>query len=148
MKKLPLVFRQIMLLLLITGIAACAGKDKQEKTPDRMTELLRQEILKVVTDTDRANEAAELTDMLRQAFAEAEKQYEKDFATFRSLNANYDASKDKFQAFFMNMNTQARARQARVLAIHTKMKTLITAEEWKQLSDVRKDALEVDLKQL
>lgn len=148
MKKLPVVFRRLILLLLITGVAACAGKDKQEKTPDRMTELLRQEILTVVTDTDRANEAAKLADKLRQTFAEAEKQYEKDFATFRSLNANYDAKETAFQGFFMNMNTQARARQARVLAINTKMKTLITAEEWKQLSDVRKDALEVDLKQL
>jgi len=45
----------------------------------------------------------------------------------------------------MNINTQARARQARVIAIRTKMKTLLTADEWAQLKKVREDALKADL---
>ena len=50
MNKFPIVLRRIFLLLLITGLAACAGKDKQEKTPDHVTGQLSQEILKTVTD--------------------------------------------------------------------------------------------------
>jgi len=139
-------YRRLTLsLMLVIGLSACAGKDKQDETPDRMTELLRQEILTIVTDTDRANEAAELADKLRQTFVEAEKQLEKDIATFRSLNANYDARENAFQGLFMNINTQARARQARVIAIRTKMKTLLTADEWAQLKKVREDALKADL---
>lgn len=132
-------------LMLVIGLSACAGKDKQDKTPDRMTELLRQEILAIVTDTDRANEAAELADKLRRTFVEAEKQLEKDIATFRSLNANYDARENVFQGLFMNINTQARTRQARVLAIRTKMKTLLTADEWKQLKKARENALKENI---
>jgi len=49
-------YRRLTLsLMLVIGLSACAGKDKQDETPDRMTELLRQEILTIVTDTDRAN---------------------------------------------------------------------------------------------
>jgi hypothetical protein len=148
MKKLPIVFRQIFLLLLITGLAACAGKDKQEKTPDYVTGQLRQEILKTVTDPERASQAAELADSLKQIFAESDKQYKTDFETFQSINANFDATDAELQAFFDRINSQAKNRQARVLAIHEKMRTLLTAEEWKQLNDAREDALKVDLKLL
>ena len=148
MKKLPIVFRRIFLLLLITGLAACAGKDKQEKTPDHVTDQLRQEILKTVTDPERASQAASLAESLKQIFAESDKQYKTDFETFQSINANFDATDAELQDFFDRINSQAKNRQARVLAIHEKMRTLLTAEEWKQLNDAREDALKVDLKLL
>jgi len=148
MKKLPIVFRRIFLLLLITGLAACAGKDKQEKTPDHVTDQLRQEILKTVTDPERASQAAALAESLKQIFAESDKQYKTDFETFQSINANFDTTDAELQAFFDRINSQAKNRQARVLAIHEKMRTLLTAEEWKQLNDAREDALKVDLKLL
>lgn len=148
MKKLPIVFRRIFLLLLITGLAACTGKDKQEKTPDHVTGQLHQEILKTVTDPERASQAASLAESLKQIFAESDKQYKTDFETFQSINANFDTTDAELQAFFDRINSQAKNRQARVLAIHEKMRTLLTAEEWKQLNDAREDALKVDLKLL
>jgi hypothetical protein len=135
-------------LVLILGLSACAGKDKKEDTPDQMTEQFRQEIYSTVADPERANKAAKLADKLRELFVDAEQQYKKDFDTFRSLNANYDAKETAFQGFFMNMNNQARARQKRVLEVHAKMQKLLTAEEWGKLEDARKKALKVDLKQL
>lgn len=148
MKKSPIVLRRIFLLLLITGLAACAGKDKQEKTPDHVTGQLHQEILKTVTDPERTSQAASLAESLKQIFAESDKQYKTDFETFQSINANFDATDAELQAFFDRINSQAKNRQARVLAIHEKMRTLLTAEEWKQLNDAREDALKVDLKLL
>ena len=148
MKKSPIVLRRIFLLLLITGLAACAGKDKQEKTPDHVTGQLHQEILKTVTDPERTSQAASLAESLKQIFAESDKQYKTDFETFQSINANFDTTDAELQAFFDRINSQAKNRQARVLAIHEKMRTLLTAEEWKQLNDAREDALKVDLKLL
>jgi len=148
MKTLAVVYRRIFLLLLITGLVACAGKDKKEDTPDQMTEQFRQEILSTVADPERANKAAKLADKLRELFVDAEQQYKKDFETFRSLNANYDAKETAFQGFFMNMNNQARARQKRVVEIHAKMQKVLTAEEWAKLEDARKKALQTDLKLL
>ena len=137
--------RLALLLILAPGLFACAGKDKKDETPDAMTEQFRQEILSTVTDPDRAKKAANLADQLRQLFADAERQYKKDFETFRSLNANYETKETAFQGFFMNMNNQARARQQRVLEVHAKMQKLLTPEEWKQLEKARKNALKVDL---
>ena len=148
MKKSPIVLRRIFLLLLITGLAACAGKDKQEKTPDHVTGQLHQEILKTVTDPERTSQAASLAESLKQIFAESDKQYKTDFETFQSINANFDATDAELQAFFDRINSQAKNRQARVLAIHEKMRALLTVEEWKQLNDAREDALKVDLKLL
>jgi hypothetical protein len=135
-------------LILVPGLSACAGKDTKEDTPDQMTEQFRQEILSTVTDPERADKAARLADKLRELFVDAEQQYKKDFGTFRSLNANYDAKETAFQGFFMNMNNQARARQKRVLEVHVKMQKLLTAEDWEKLEDARKKALKVELKQL
>ena len=138
--------RQLALLLILAlGLSACAGKDKKEQTPDAMTEQFRKEILQTVSDSDRAQKAAKLADRLRLLFVDAEKQYKKDFETFRSLNANYDTRESAFQGLFMNMNNQARARQNRVLEIHAKMQKLLTAEEWEQLEKARKKALKVEL---
>ena len=135
-------------LILVLGLSACAGRDTKEDTPDQMTVQFRQEILSTVTDPERADKAARLANKLRELFVDAEQQYKKDFETFRSLNANYDAKETAFQGFFMNMNNQARARQKRVLEVHVKMQKLLTAEEWEKLEDARKKALKVDLKQL
>ena len=139
------IYRLTLVLVLITGLAACAGKDKQEKTPDQMTEQLRQETLKYVTDSDRANKAAELTEQLRQIFVEAHEQSKTDIETYRAINANFDATEADFKAFFESINNKARNRHGRVLAIHSKLKTLLTEEEWKKLNDARKDALKTDL---
>ena len=148
MTRVSGIQRLSLALILITGLAACAGKDKKEDTPDQMTEQFRQEILSTVDDPDRADKAAKLADRLRQLFIDAEKQYTKDFQTFRSLNANYDAKETAFQGFFMNMNNQARARQKRVLEIHAKMQKVLTADEWQQLNKAREDALKTNLKLL
>ena len=148
MKKLPIVLRPIFLLLLITGLAACAGKDKVEATPENMTEGLRQEILNIVNDTGRANQAAELADQLRQIFVDAQTQSKVDVDDFHALSHNFDATDAEFNAFFDGINSRGKERQSRVLKVHEKMKSLLTAKEWAQLEDAREDALKVDLKLL
>ena len=148
MKSLAIVFRRIFLLLLITGIAACAGKDKAEATPDNVTEQLRQEILNTVADKDRANKAAALAESLRHVFVDAYEQSKKDIEAFHSLQANYETTDAEFNAFFDGINTRGKERQKRVLAIHEEMKAQLTASEWAKLEDAREDALKVDLKLL
>jgi len=149
MKTLPVRLRRIFLLLLISGLAAaCAGKDKAEATPKNMTEQLRQEILNTVADKDRANKAAALAENLRYIFVDAHAQSKKDIEAFHSLQANYDTTDAEYNAFFDGINTRGKERQKRVLAIHEKMKALLTAKEWTKLEDVREDALKIDLKLL
>jgi hypothetical protein len=148
MKNLSMVMRLIILLMLITGLAACAGEDKVEATPANMTELLRQEILDTVADADRANEAAELGAQLRRIFVDAQAQSTKDVEMFHSIISNMDSTDKDFNTFFDDMNARAKKRQSQVLSINTKMKSLLTAKEWQQLEDAREKALKADLKLL
>ena len=148
MKTLAVHLRRILLLLLITGLVACAGKDKVEATPDNMTEQLRQEILNTVADKDRANKAAALAENLRYIFVDAHEQSKKDIEAFHLLQAKYDTTDAEFNAFFDGINARGKERQKRVLAINEEMKAQLTASEWAKLEDVREDALKIDLKQL
>lgn len=148
MKLLPTINRLILLVFLAAGMAACAGKDKVEPTPENMTEQLRQEILNIVSDSVRANEAAELTIQLKQIFVDAHTQSKADVDDFHALRRNFDTMDAEFNAFFDGINSRGKERQSRVLSIHEKMKNLLTTKEWAQLEDARKDALEVDLKLL
>ena len=148
MKNLSIVMRLMFLLMLTTGLAACAGKDKVEATPDNMTELLRQEILDTVADADRANEAAELATQLRQIFVDAQAQRKRDIEMFHSIISNMDSTDKDFNTFFDDMNARTKKRQSQVLIINTKMKSLLTAKEWQQLEDAREKALKADLKLL
>ena len=148
MKALPVRFYRLSLLLLMTGLFACAGNDKVEATPENMTELLRQEILATVDDVDRANQAAELAEQLKQVFVGAHEQSKKDVDTYRSLNANFDSTDEDFKKYFDGINARGKERQEEVVTIHEKLKSLLTAEEWQLLEDARKKALKIDLKLL
>ena len=148
MKLLSTINRLILLVFLAAGLAACAGKDKVEDTPENMTEQLRQEVLKTVSDPDRAKQAAELTDQLKHIFVAAHTQLKIDIDDFYALNRNFDTTDAEFNAYFDGINTRGRQRQSRVLDIHVKMKALLTAKEWAQLEDAREDALKVDIKLL
>ena len=148
MKLFPAINRLILLVLLTAGIVACAGKDKVEATPENMTEQFRQEILKIVSDADRAKQAAELADQLKQIFVDSHAQSKVDVDDFHALSRNFDTTDAEFNAFFDGINSRGKQRQSRVLDIHEKMKGLLTAKEWAQLEDARGDALKVDIKLL
>ena len=148
MKLSPTINRLILLVLLAAGMVACAGKDKVEATPENMTEQFRQEILKIVSDADRAKQAAELADQLKQIFVDSHAQLKVDIDAFHALNRNFDTTDAEYNTFFDGINSRGQERQSRVLNIHEKMKGLLTAKEWAQLEDTREDALNVDLKLL
>ena len=148
MKFLSTINRLILLVLLAAGLVACAGKDKVEATPENMTEQFRQEILKIVSDAERAKPAAELADQLKQIFVDSHAQLKVDIDDFHALNRNFDTTDAEYNAFFDGINSRGKERQSHVLGIHEKMKALLTAKEWSQLEYAREDALNVDIKLL
>ncbi len=141
-------FRLVLVLTLGLGLTACAGKDKASETPDQLTEQYRQEILSTVDDADRAEQAAALAEQLRQVFVAEQRQLQVDMKTFQSMNADFDTTEAQFQAFFEGLNAHKEARQGQVVAIHSKLQALLTADEWKKLKHARKDALKIDLRLL
>jgi hypothetical protein len=142
------LYQPMLILILAVGLTACAGKDKKDPTPDQVTGQLRQEILSTVSDPARAEDAAALAEQLRQLFVAAQSQVKDDMKTYDSMNADFNSTRAQFETFFDGVNTRAQARQDKVVAIHSKMQALLTAEEWKQLKHARKKALKTDLKLL
>jgi hypothetical protein len=59
-----------------------------------------------------------------------------------------DSTDKDFNTLFDDMNARTKKRQSQVLSINTKMKSLLTAEEWQLLHDAREKALKADLKLL
>jgi hypothetical protein len=59
----------------------------------------------------------------------------------RSLNANYDATEEEFQAAFREFNGRQKNRQDRVLEINQRAKNLTTEEEWNALAKKHEEML-------
>ena len=82
-----------------------------------------------------------MVDQLERLVKEANNDRKVHDDTIRSLNANYYATEDEFQAAFSAFNARQKDRQARVLDVNQRTKALTTEEEWKALAKVREDLL-------
>lgn len=92
-------------------------------------------INRTVKDPDKAKQvnvlAGEIIKELR-AIREQQRAYHRDLYT---LNASYTAAPEEFSKILNEANIQRMQSSARVLSLRFKMKDLMTADEWKALSD-------------
>ena len=90
---------------------------------------------KTVKDPDKAKQVnglvGEIINELK-AGREQERAYHRDLYT---LNTSYTAPPEEFTQILDNANNQRMRTSAKVLALRFKMKELMTADEWKALSD-------------
>lgn len=92
-------------------------------------------INRTVQDPDKASHVNALVgEIIKElkASREQERAYHRDLYT---LNASYTASPDEFSKILNEANVQRMQSSARVLSLRFKMKDLMTADEWKALSD-------------
>jgi hypothetical protein len=92
-------------------------------------------INRTVKDPDKANQVNVLVgEIIKElkASREQERAYHRDLYT---LNASYTAAPDEFSKILNEGNIQRMQSSARVLSLRFKMKDLMTADEWKTLSD-------------
>lgn len=92
-------------------------------------------INRTVKDPDKAKQVnaivGEIVNELK-ASREQERAYHRDLYT---LNASYTASPEEFTKILDEANNQRMQNSAKILSLRFKMKDLMTAEEWKVLSD-------------
>jgi hypothetical protein len=132
--------RFLALLLLGLCLAACAGKEDKVASPgDPLSEEMRQEIMTIVSDPDRAEQAVELSNELRAVFAEGLAHAERSLREFHALNLDYDTSEAEFRTFFQKFNVETLTRQQKALEIDNRMKAVMTPAEWDELNSARKD---------
>ena len=90
---------------------------------------------RTVQDPEKAKQVnvyvAEIIKELKSS-REQEREYHRQMYT---LNANYDATPEEFSKILNEANIHRMQSSANVLSLRFRMKTLMTAEEWKALSD-------------
>lgn len=92
-------------------------------------------INRTVKDPDKAKQVNALVgEIIKElkASREQERAYHRDIYT---LNASYTAAPEEFSKILNEANIQRMQSSAKVLSLRFKMKDLMTADEWKALSD-------------
>jgi hypothetical protein len=92
-------------------------------------------INRTVTDPDKAKLVnGFVTDIIAElkAAREQERAYHRQLYT---LNASYTATPEEFSKILNESAQERMGRSARILSLRFKMKNLMTADEWKALSD-------------
>jgi hypothetical protein len=131
-------------LVLFLLIAGCSQKSKPSalKSAEGAFDELRAAVRSEIKDPDKAAQGTQLVDQLERLMIEANKDRKAHDDKIRSLNANYDATEEQFQAAFREFNGRQKNRQDRVLEINQRAKNLTTEEEWNALAKKHKEMLE------
>jgi hypothetical protein len=139
-KRVSLVSAFLVLVLLIGG---CSHKPKPSamEAARGAFDDLRAAVRSEIKDPDRAAQGTDLVDQLERLTIEANKDHKAHDKKIRSLNANYDATEEEFQAAFLAFDARQKDRQERMLEINQQAKDLTTAEEWKALAKVHEEML-------
>jgi hypothetical protein len=94
-----------------------------------------------VKDPERAKQAAGLIDEVEQLMHEASGEVKAHDARIRAINARYDATAEDFRAAFRDFNAKKYGNQRRFLDLQQRARTVVTADEWREVSRAREAAL-------
>ena len=142
MRKFLRSFPVLLALAAILVISACAGK-KQSPLEEMQAAFadLRTEIQANVTDPERAAQAVDLVDQLEQAYIDVSASIQSRKEQLRTLNEDYDSSREAMEEQLALIVTDLKANQEVVLGIGDKMSALLTPEEKDELGKARSKAL-------
>jgi hypothetical protein len=102
---------------------------------------LRAAVRSEIKDPEKAAQGSDLVDQLERLTTEANNDRKAHDDRIWSLNANYDATEEEFQAAFRGFNAKQKDRRDRVLEINQRAKDLTTEKEWKALAKVHEEML-------
>jgi len=133
----------LLITLIIMG-AGCAGKDKPSPTDVEAQAFndLRAEIRDVISDTERAGQAIEITDELEASFDALREHLAERSAKVKALNVDYDVPKEDYLALFNDIQKDMERNQRHVSELHRKLIGVTTAEEWAALKKLRNATME------
>ena len=136
----------LLVTLMIMG-AGCAGKDKPSPTDveGQAFNDLRAEIRAVISDTDRAGQAIEITNDLEASFDTLRERLAERSARVKALNADYDALKEDYIALFNDIQKDMEKNQQHISQLHRKLIGVTTAEEWAALKKLKNATLDAAL---
>ncbi len=143
---------RVMTLITVSLFIAvsCTGKKSVSPVDAKRQAFddLRTEITAVVSDPERTATAIELVDALSDDFETVQESILEGKQKVRVLNADYDASKADFIAFFEEIEKENQANERLVSELHRKLVRVTTAEEWAQLAKAHSKAMDTAIKSI
>lgn len=131
--------RLALVAIVLLMIAGCAGyrHGHGERGPsfERVVPEVNQMVEQNVKDPEKAKQVKAL---LQEIVAEVKKssQQTRGFhEQLNVLNANYDAKPEQFTKVLDEMNNARMTSATKILGLRFKIKDLLTAQEWKDLTD-------------
>ena len=131
----------ILALVAITvGMAGCVrpygmGSGYREAALERGIAEMNELVSQTVKDPEKAKQIqAIFTGVIteaQQSLKQSREYHQKLFA----LNASYDATPEQFGKILDDLNNARMASAAKILGMRFKIKSMLTAQEWKELTD-------------
>lgn len=94
-----------------------------------------------VEDSGRRDQLLDLLGSMQSSFAEMNRAHDLYAKKIRTLNADYDATREDFQSLFAKFNSDRKKIQQQLLTAHFKIKSLTTKKEWKAFAEVEGKAV-------
>ena len=121
--------------LAIAGCGRHHGRGDADAMGDRALKEISALIEKTVQDPEKAKRAqavaAEIVDEVKQSYRQNRQSHRKLY----DLNAHYEATPEEFTAILDEMNNNRMRSSTKILGLRFKLKELLTAQEWKALTD-------------
>jgi hypothetical protein len=133
----------ILLLLPALLLAACSGINSvtPEEKERQAYEEFRETIKEVIQDPERQVEILSLAEKYQAAFKKLRATVEAQRNELRNLNADYDATREQFQAFIDKYDTEIGAARKEATDNRMAFVRATTAEEWAALKKADAKAL-------
>lgn len=132
--------KMILAVAMISALAlAGCGRHYSRGDADAMGDRALKEVSalieKTVQDPEKARRAqmvvAEIVEEVKQSYRQNRQFHRKLY----DLNADYEAAPEQFTAILDDMNNSRMRSSTKILGLRFKLKELLTAQEWKALTD-------------
>ena len=128
-----------VMLGLTYGCSKFGKKDEAKFKPgNEYVEDARDRVSKNIEDPDKKTAMLALVDQVEKDLLEVDRVVQKFYANIGALNDNYNASPDEYRKVISEFEADQNEVRGRIIDIRFKMRDLSTAEEWKELTDIKK----------
>jgi hypothetical protein len=142
----------------VLGCALAAGCKSHESPAEQSQQLQAQEnadvaqyqdqIRKIVKDPARADQLIAILSDVQKLVHETDAVVREDRAKIAALNANYNSTREDYEAVFAEQDTVHQAFFTKDLSLREQMAGLMTDDEWAQLKHARIKTLEAMMHEL
>ncbi|MBW1752761.1 MAG: hypothetical protein JRJ46_06585 [Deltaproteobacteria bacterium] len=128
-----------VLLGLTYGCSTFGKKDEAKFKPgNEWIEDMRGRVAENIKDPGKKTRILALVDQAEKDLLELDRVVQQFYADIGALNDNYNASPDEYRKVISEFEADQNEVRGRIIDIRFKMRDLSTAEEWKELTDIKK----------